>query len=139
MLFTIQTTIWYLCVWTSPLPFVPIPINFIRIMCRGLLSSEADHLYADIHIYIYRERRDFMCIERDVCEWQQYHHTEALIPFQLRCVTQPRNQYPIQTPTHWLALAFWRLASPTPTPIPTTWLEITLPEIICGEFAISFA
>lgn len=66
MLFTIQTTIWYLCVWTSPLPFVPIPINFIRIMCRGLLSSEADHLYADIHIYIFREKRFYVYRKRCV-------------------------------------------------------------------------
>lgn len=42
------------------LPFVPIPINFIRIMCRGLLSSWANHLYTLII---------FMYIDMNV-EWQ---------------------------------------------------------------------
>lgn len=38
----------FMCFDRVVLPFVPIPINFIRIMCRGLLSSLANYVYRNL-------------------------------------------------------------------------------------------
>lgn len=115
-----KTTIWYLCVWTVVLPFVPIPINFIRIMCRGLLSSWANHLYTCC-CWITTVLHRFAGMK--LSKWRLWFNFIFYIHSSKMSSIMQRN-FDFK---HMRQLAGL---------IASNKIGITMPEIICGKFAI---